>query len=145
MAEDSVQTYGSHARFLPPWHFFVFPVLLINVVVQIVAAAKDPSLSSGWHVLVAVALTLGIFFSRFMPLRVQDRLIRLEETLRLQRLLPGRTADIERLSLGQLIGLRFASDQEVAHILDRIVAGELTSRADVKRAVQHWRPDHLRV
>jgi hypothetical protein len=145
MAEDSVQTYGSHARFLPPWHFFVFPVLLINAVVQIVAMVKAPSLSTGWHAVVGIALALGIFFSRFMPLRVQDRLIRLEETIRLQRLLPGRGADIEKLSLGQLIGLRFASDQELPHLLDRIRAGELVSRSDVKRAVQHWRSDHLRV
>lgn len=145
MAEDSVQTYSSHARYLAPWHFFVLPVLLINAIVQIVALAKAPSLATGWGALVAVALVMGIFCSRYMPLRVQDRLIRLEETSRLHRLLPDRWADIERLTLGQLIGIRFASDHEVGHLLDRILAGELTSRDDVKRAVQHWRSDHFRV
>ena len=144
MAEASVQTYDTHVRFLPPWHFFAFPILGINAVVEIVEAVRSPTLGTGWRALVAVALVAAVFFSRFMPLRVQDRLIRLEETLRLERLLPGRAHDIEKLSVGQLIGLRFASDAEVEHLIDRILAGEITSRHEVKRAVQHWRPDHYR-
>lgn len=80
-----------------------------------------------------------------MPLRVQDRLIRLEESLRLERLMPGRAMDIERLTRGQFIGVRFASDAEVPHIMDRIMSGELVTRDDVKKAVQHWRPDFSRI
>ena len=145
MAEDSVQTYGSHQRWLAPWHFFVVPILLANAVMHIVALAKVPNLANGWQALVAIAIVFGIFFSRYMPLRVQDRLIRLEETLRLERLLPDRTQEIEKLTIGHLIGLRFAADAEVPHMLDRILSGELTGHEDVKRAVQHWRADHLRV
>jgi len=144
MSDDNVQTYGNHTRWLPPFHFFALPVLLINVIVTIVALAKNPSLSTLWGTVVAAALAAAVFFSRWMPLRAQDRVILLEEMLRLERLLPGRYSEFERLSRDQLIGIRFASDAEIPHLVDRILEGELVSRDDVKRAVQHWRPDHSR-
>lgn len=144
MSDDAVQSYGNHARWLAPWHFFAIPVLAAHAVIQIVGAVRTPGLPSLWAAVVAVALLTAIVYGRWMPLRVQDRLICLEESLRLEHLLPGRGLDIERLSRGQFIGIRFASDAEVPHLVDRIVAGELVTRDDVKRAVQHWRPDHLR-
>ena len=142
---DAVQSYANHARFLPPWHYFAIPVLATNAIVQLVQFIRAPSLTMAWTVVVAIALVTGLIFARWMPLRVQDRLIRLEETLRLERLLPDRAREIERLTPGQFIGIRYASDAEVPHILDRIVAGELVSRKDIKQAVQHWRPDHNRI
>ena len=145
MPDASVQTFGTHVRWFAPWHFFVMPVLVAQLVIQIVALVRDPSLATAWTALVWVALLTGLVCARWMPLRVQDRLIRLEETLRLERLLPGRALDIERLTLGQLIGIRFASDAEIPHLMDRILSGELVHRGDVKRAVQHWRADHQRV
>ena len=145
MSDDAVQSYANHARWLPPWHFFVMPVLGANVIIRIVELARTPGLPSAWDALVAVALLTGLVCARWMPLRVQDRVVCLEETLRLERLLPGRSHEIERLSRDQLIGIRFASDLEVPHLVERILAGELVLRNDVKRAVQHWRPDHGRV
>jgi len=145
MSDDAVQSYANHARWLPPWHFFVVPVLLANVIIRIVELVRTPGLPSAWEAIVAVALLTGLVCARWMPLRVQDRVVCLEETLRLERLLPGRSQDVERLSRGQLIGIRFASDAEVPHLVERILGGELASRNDVKRAVQHWRPDHGRV
>jgi hypothetical protein len=145
MSDDAVQSYANHARWLPPWHFFVMPVLGANVIIRIVELVRTPGLPSAWDALVAVALMTGLICARWMPLRVQDRVVCLEETLRLERLLPGRSHEIEQLSRGQLIGIRFASDLEVPHLVDRILAGELVLRNDVKRAVQHWRPDHGRV
>ena len=144
MSDDSVQTYTNHARFLVPWHFFAIPILTTNAIVQLVRLVRAPSLLNLWAVVVAIALVTALILARWMPLRVQDRVIRLEETLRLMRLLPDRFRDIERLTRDQVIGIRFASDAEVPHLFDRIMAGELTTRADIKRAVQHWRPDHLR-
>jgi hypothetical protein len=144
MSDDSVQNYGNHRRFLPPWHFFALPILAINFIVEVVVAVRDPSLTTGWAAVVALALVLVVVFARWMPLRVQDRLISLEETLRLERLLPGRHGDLEKLTLDQLIGIRFASDAEVGHLVDRILAGEIGTRDEVKRAVQHWRSDHHR-
>jgi len=144
MSDDAVQSYANHARWFPPWHFFVVPILLANVIIRIVDLVRVPGLPTLWDAIVALALLTGLVCARWMPLRVQDRVIQLEETLRLERLLPGRSQDIERLSRGQLIGIRFASDAEVPHLVDRILAGELVSRNDVKRSVQHWRSDHNR-
>jgi HAMP domain-containing protein len=144
MSDDDVQSYANHARWFPPWHFFAIPVLVINVIVHLVRFIREPVLTGAWTLVVAIALVTGLICARWMPLRVQDRLIRLEETLRLERLMPDRAMDIERLTPGQLIGIRFASDAEVEHLLDRIMAGDLATRGDVKRAIQHWRSDHLR-
>jgi len=145
MSDESVQSYSNHARWLAPWHFFAIPILLSNAVVEIVRFVSTPTPLQAWVAIVAIALVTAIVFARWMPLRVQDRLILLEETLRLERLLPDRTREVEHLTRDQLIGVRFASDAEVPHLLDRMVAGELVTRGDVKRAVQHWRADHQRV
>jgi hypothetical protein len=145
MAAAPVQTFANHTRWLPPWHFFAIPVLLANTIIQIIVAVRAPGLDNAWAAVVAIALLLAIVYARVMAVRLQDRVIRLEETLRLERLLPGRRLEIERLSAGQLIGIRFASDGEVPHLFEHLVAGELVTRRDVKRAVQHWRPDDMRV
>lgn len=145
MSDDSVQNFGNHARWLPAWHFFVLPVFAANAIVAVVTLAKAPSLDTLWGAVVAIALAVGLVLCRWMPIQVQDRVIRLEETLRLERLLPGRQIDIEKLTRAQLIGLRFASDHEVPHLVDRILSGEITTRRDIKMAVQHWRADHIRV
>lgn len=144
MSDDSVQNYGNHARWFAPYHFVVAPLLVVNVVLAIIALVREPSLGTLWRTLFALAVAAGIMFCRYMTLRVQDRVIRLEEHLRLARLLPDRHTEIEALTLDQLLGLRFASDQEVPHLVDRISSGDLTGKDEIKRAVQHWRPDHLR-
>ena len=145
MSDDSVQTFGNHARWLPPWHFFVVPVLAANAIISLVRLAEAPNFPTLWAAVVAIALSVGFLLCRWMPLQVQDRMIRLEETLRLERLLPGRYSEFEKLTRDQLIGLRFASDAEVPHLVDRILSGEITTREDIKVAIQHWRPDHIRV
>jgi hypothetical protein len=144
MNDDSVQNYGNHLRYLPPFHFIILPILAVNALFSLKPLIQTPSLSTAWAALVAFAIIGGIFYSRWMPLRVQDRVVRLEEMLRLERLLPGRYREFERLSTSQLVALRFASDAEVPHMVDRILAGEIRTQDEVKRAVQHWRPDHHR-
>jgi hypothetical protein len=144
MSDDDVQNFANHRRWNTPWHFIVVPILLANALVTIVVAARAPSRGTIWAAVVAIAIVFALMLARMMVLTVQNRLIQLEETLRLNRLLPGRHEDIEELTLEQLIAIRFASDAEVPHILDRIVGGEIKSRNDIKLAVQHWRPDHLR-
>ncbi|HEX2671439.1 MAG TPA: DUF6526 family protein [Polyangiaceae bacterium] len=140
------QTRASHRRFIPAWHFFVLPVLIANVVVTAIRLARAPTLTNTWVLIVAIALLLGIFFSRAMPLRAQDRLIRLEERLRLERILPtDLRARIDELTPDQFIGLRFAPDQEVTDLARRSLSGELKTRTDIKRAIQNWRADHFRV
>jgi hypothetical protein len=146
MMADQTQTFSTHRRFIPAFHFFALPILLINVFVVAVQFWKDPRLPNAWAVLVAVALAIGISWSRFMPLRAQDRIIRLEERTRLERLLPadlrGRIGD---LTERQLIAIRFAPDNEVPDITRRALSGELKSPGDIKRAIKDWRGDYFRV
>lgn len=144
MSDDGVQNYDNHYRWLPLWHFFVLPIFAINVIVNLVQLAQGPSVGTVWNAVVAIALATAIFYARYMPLRVQDRAICLEESLRLERLLPDRHFDIEKLTPDQLIGIRFASDAEVPRLFERVMSGELSTRDDIKRSVQHWRSDQLR-
>jgi hypothetical protein len=145
MAEQS-QSYASHRRFIPMWHFFALPVLLINVGVAAVQFSRDPRPITAWGVVVAIALAIAIFVSRTMPLRAQDRIIRFEERNRLERLLPADLRGrIDELKPSQLVALRFAPDDEVPDLTRRALAGELKNQADIKRAIRNWRADHLRV
>jgi hypothetical protein len=143
---DKNQTLASHARYIPAFHFFALPVLLINVFVVGYQFARDPRLVTGWALLVAVALAIGIAWSRFMPLRAQDRIIRLEERTRLERVLPSDLRGrIGELTERQLIAIRFAPDDEVPDLTRRTLNGELKTPGDIKRAIRSWRADHFRV
>lgn len=96
--------------------------------------------------MVALALGIGIVYARFMPLRAQDRVIRLEERTRLGRLLAADLRDrIDELTTSQLIALRFAPDDELPDLVRRSLSGELKGSGDIKRAIRNWRGDYLRV
>jgi hypothetical protein len=145
MAQQT-QTYASHRRYIPAFHFFVLPVLLGNIIVAIVRLVRAPTLSTTWGLLVALAIGIGIAYARFMPLRAQDRVIRLEERNRLERLLPADLRGrIGELTPSQLIALRFAPDDEVADLVRRSLSGELKGSGEIKRAIRNWRGDYLRV
>ena len=143
---DQAQTLATHRRWIPMWHFFAIPVLVANVIVVATRLVRDPQLTNGWAVIVAIALLVGILLSRTMPLRAQDRIIRLEERSRLERVLPsdlrGRVGE---LTASQLVAIRFAPDDEVPELTRRALSGELKSQGDIKRAIRNWRSDHLRV
>lgn len=143
---DQIQTAGSHRRFIPAWHFFVLPVLAANVFVTALAFGRHPDVDNAWALAVATALALGMFIARVMPLRAQDRIIRLEERIRLEQLLPADLRGrIVELTPTQLIGLRFAADDEIPDLTRRVLDGDLKDRGDIKNAIRSWRPDHLRV
>jgi hypothetical protein len=142
----STQTRSSHRRFIPIWHFFALPVLVINVFMVAARLVRVPNMENAWSVVVAIALVIGIFLSRSMPLRAQDRVIRLEERLRLEKILPADLRGrIDDLKPEQLIGLRFAPDNEIPDLTRRALSGELKTRGDIKNAIANWRPDLLRV
>src|SRR5262245_27793018 len=142
---DSAQTYKSHVRLFPPFHFFVLPVFMINVIVVAWLAYRAPSRLSVWQLVVAVALLMAALTARVMALAVQDRVIRLEMRLRMRELLPADLqARIPLVTREQCVALRFASDAELAGLVRRIAAGELKSNADIKRQITHWQPDYLR-
>ncbi len=140
-----VQTYDNHTRWLPLYHFFALPVLLVNVVNAIRHLWLDPSRGTAFAVLVAAALAATCFLARAQALTAQDRLIRLEMRLRLQPLLP---ADLDArfgdLTVEQLVALRFAGDAEMAKLV-RTALEDRTAPKEIKKSIQQWVPDHLRV
>src|ERR1044072_9363759 len=133
------QSYASHRRFHPAFHFFAFPILALNVLVAIYWFVKYPRWQMAWSILVAIALAVIALLARFYALREQDRIIRLEETLRLQQLLPDDLRSrINELRMSQLIGLRFCSDEELADATRAVLSGEVKSPDDIKRRVKQW-------
>lgn len=145
MAERSPQTLANHVRIDPPFHFFVLPVLAITWIVSIVFLVRHPGFFHFWIVIFNTALVIAAVRFRQYALKVQDRVIRLEERLRLAALLPDSLRpQIAKLSEGQLIGLRFASDEEVPALVERTLAANLPA-AEIKKVIQHWRPDYWRV
>lgn len=145
MAEQS-QSYSSHRRYIPIYHFFALPVLIINVVVEMVRFGSFQTVYQFWLIAVAVALAALAWEARAMAARAQDRVIRLEERMRLGRLLPDELRGrIEELRPSHLVALRFASDEELPVLAQRCLAGELTKAEQIKKEIRTWRPDYLRV
>lgn len=145
MAQQA-QTYSTHVR-RPPLLLLVGVILLVaNVLRAMWNLAQNPGGSGLWDLLVAVALVAVALSIRSHANRVQDRVIRLEERLRLASLVPddlrGKIGD---LTPGQLVALRFASDEEVPELTRRTLAGEFQKPAEIKRQVKNWRGDYLRV
>ncbi len=140
------QTYKNHQRYLWPHHFIVQPILLANFLFQLGDFIEVPSMDTGWTAIVAFAVFLLSLTARAMALTAQNRVIRLEERIRLARLMPPEEQSrIDEISTRHLVGLRFASDSEVVDLARRCLSGELKSAADVKKSVKNWRPDYLRV
>ena len=142
---EAVQSYKKHARWLPLFHFFVIPVLLVNVVLELWGLVQAPGVWMLWRVVFAIGL-LGLgFLSRTQALTVQDRLIRLEMRLKLRQLLPPDLQPrISDLTHRQLVALRFASDQELPELVREVLAGRLGSSRDIKMRVKDWQADKLR-
>jgi hypothetical protein len=128
-----------------PFHFFVFPVFVITLLIAIVHLVRHPGLHSAWLTVFVLAANVAVVKVRTYAIKVQDRVIRLEERLRMTALLDeSLRARIGEFSEPQLVGLRFASDAELPALAARALA-EKMSNADIKKAVQHWRPDYWRV
>ncbi len=139
------QTFKNHGRIHPAYHFVVMPVFLANIVAVIVRAVRQPSAWHVWQVVVAAALLLLAGVVRTYALRVQDRVIRLEERIRMAALLPLELHPLQReLTTGQIIALRFASDAELAGLIERTVREKLAPK-QIKAAIVNWRPDTHRV
>jgi Family of unknown function (DUF6526) len=140
------QSLANHTRWHAPFHFFVVPVMLINVIWAIVVFVKAPDWNSGWWIVVSLALLTLTFLVRLNPLKAQDRIIRLEEHLRYQQILsPALLARTSALNEGQIIALRFAGDDELEELVSAVLAGKFSKNSEIKKAIKHWRPDTFRV
>ncbi len=139
------QSYAHHGRIVPLYHFALFGVLAVNLIWALVQAIRAFSFASAWSVAMALAF-LGLFFyMRIFALTVQDRVIRLEMRLRLERVVPGELRPrIPELTVGQLIALRFASDAELPSLVREVLETGLRDRGEIKKRVRDWQPDHLR-
>ena len=145
MSNSKPQNLENHARYDPPYHFVVSIVLLANLIVSIVYVVRHPCFYSAWFVVLSVAAIIAWFRLRTYPLKVQDRVIRLEERLRLQALAPAEWhSQIYRLTEDQLIGLRFAADDEVVELAKQALEHNL-NRKQIKERIKDWRADHWRV
>jgi hypothetical protein len=144
------QNYANHAKFVPLFHFVTVGILAINLIWSVVrlfwALPGTNIFDRLLNVAVAAALGLLAWYARNFPLRAQDRIIRLEERLRLERLLPADLRPrIGELRTGQLIALRFASEDELPDLARAVLAGEVTAPGEIKKRVRSWRADHLRM
>jgi hypothetical protein len=143
MAEQSFQ---SHAKWVSPFHFFVLPVLLINLGFSIYWCVKAWFTVSGvLSVLVAAALFVGMVMARAMAMKVQDRVIRIEERIRFERVLPpDMHARIGEFTIDQLVALRFASNAELPELARKVLEEKVNDRKAIKRMIKTWRPDLAR-
>jgi hypothetical protein len=144
MAQEP-QTLKNHVKFDPLFHFFLGPVAFAMVIDGIVRVVQEMNYYSLTHLGMAIFLLVLVFKMRLYSLKVQDRVIRLEERIRLKELCPpALESRIGELTTDQLIGLRFASDAEVIGLAEKALAGSW-KRKQIKEAVQTWRPDYWRV
>ncbi len=145
MSKKEPQSLRNHARFDPLFHFFLAPVVLANLICAVVALIRHPHWHSAWWVVLSVAAIVATFKLRLYSLKVQDRVIRLEERLRLQALAPAEwRAQIYRLTEDQLIGLRFAADDEAVELAKQALEHNL-NRKQIKQRIKSWRADEWRV
>ena len=143
--ERKPQNLKNHVKLDPPFHLFIGPVFFISWIISVVMLVRQPGFLAAWAVVFMTAAVVAIFRIRQYALKVQDRVIRLEERLRLASLLPeSLTAKIPDLNESQIIALRFACDQEIPALVQKVLLENL-SNADIKKAVVTWRPDYWRI
>jgi hypothetical protein len=139
------QNYQNHVRWYPLAHFIITPLLLLNLIWQIVRLIQEPSWDRAENLLLAVAIMLLSLAARIQTLAVQNRVIRLEESLRYKEILPPDLAlQAELLPTGTKIALRFASDKELPELVQKAINGEFKDSKEIKLAVKNWRGDYLR-
>lgn len=136
------QTFATHRKFVPLYHYLTLPILIGNVLIAAYYVVRAPGLPSVWALMMGVALFLGALFARVFSLAAQDRVIRLEERLRMLQLLPEPLrARIPDFTRDQLIALRFASDDELPELAASVLQGNIQKRDDIKKMIKSWRAD----
>ena len=139
------QSLKNHARMDPPYHLILFAVYVVNLIFAVVHANHHRDFPAAWYLFLSAIALVPILKIRMYPLKVQDRVIRLEERLRLQALAPAEWhAQIYKLTDDQLIALRFASDEEVVELAKQALEHNL-NRKQIKERIKIWRADDLRV
>jgi Family of unknown function (DUF6526) len=145
MPEKVQQTRSNHIRRDPAFHFFLIPALLLLLVWSVIHLVRHPATSSIAFLVITILMLVTALKSRMYALKVQDRVIRLEERLRLSGLLPeALRSRMGELTEPQLIALRFASDAELPGLVERALSEKLAPK-QIKDEIRDWRPDYWRV
>lgn len=145
MAQEKTQNFENHSRVVPPYHMFVFPVFLVNLVWRLVQLKYGITFASIMNVLLAAAFVVLFGYARTFSLTVQDRVIRLEMRLRLERVLPpDLRSRIPEFTVPQLVSLRFAADEELPALARQVLDEKLSDRKAIKKRIKKWQPDFLR-
>lgn len=145
MSEKTPQSFANHSKMVPGYHYVLFGILTINLLYAGWHLFQEPGLETGRQLVVGFAAVLMAWYLRIFPLTVQDRLIRLEMQLRLQKVLPADlAARVGELQRHHFVALRFAPDAELPELVRRVLGGELTSGKEIKQAIKNWQPDYLR-
>ena len=140
------QNFANHTKQLPPLYMAAFLVLAANLLWSLWTLIRFPTIATGLAVLTAFAILVVGLYARTNAQIVQNRVIRLEERLRLANILPADLkVRIGELSTGQLIALRFASDAEVTDLVREVLAGDIQDKKVIKMKIKSWRADFLRV
>ena len=146
MEKPYPQTFENHRRVVPGYQFVVLPIFALNLASSLYRLRRSFSVESVLAVLLGVALILLLYYARIFALTAQDRVIRLEMMLRLAQVLPPDLRPrANEFTLDQLVALRFAGDAELPELARRVLTENLTDRKAIKRMIQHWKPDFLRV
>ncbi len=143
---ESPQSFENHAKMVPGYHYWATLLVTVPTLYFGYRAASDFTVERLLVFLFAVGVILLGFYVRFFPLRVQDRVIRLEERLRMEWVLPpDLKARVPELTTRQLVALRFASDEELAGLVRRVLDEKITDMKEIKGAIRSWRADHQRM
>ena len=143
---DELQTAEKHAKYVPMFHGWTFGLLLVNLIWTIIQLVRAPSVGGVIQIGLVVAIVLAAFYARAFAVGVQDRVIRLEERMRLAELLPADLRPrIGELRTGQLVALRFASDAELPELVRRVLTEQIRDKKSIKQLIRTGRPDYARV
>jgi len=145
MGQAVPQTYENHTRTIPLFHMVLFGILLLNLGWSVYRLFRAVSFEAVVSLLLAAGLLILSFFARIFALTVQDRVIRLEMRLRMEKILPPDLKPrIMEFTPGQLVALRFASDEELPELARKVLAEQIEDGKTIKKMIQHWIPDYLR-
>ena len=145
MAQKTPQTFENHSRVLPPYHYVAFPLFVINLFFALYQAVVHFSWTNLMGLGLAIALVLLFFLARIMAITVQDRVIRLEERMRMRELLPADLKPhINEFTVKQLVALRFASDAELPELARKVIDEKMVDQKAIKQLVKAWREDYQR-
>ena len=143
---QSDQNFKNHAKMVPAYHYWMTPMLVLPSLYLGYGVVTDFSFADLVTFIFSVGVVFAAFFARWFALGVQDRVIRLEERMRMEKLLPEDLKHrIPEVTTEQMIALRFASDEELTGLVFTALSEGISDRKTLKQAIKNWRADNQRI